>query len=66
MDIYKDVLTESIEVDGVDKRDYPDMADSYCSYAEFKDGTPLTDEQLGIFTDTYSETIQEIARNKVF
>jgi len=66
MDIFRDVLTESIKVEGVDKKDYPDCVDAFCSYAEFKDGTPLTDEQLGIFTDTYSETIQEIARSKVF
>lgn len=26
--------------------DYPDFSDAFIRYAEFKDGTPLTDEQL--------------------
>jgi hypothetical protein len=26
--------------------DYPDFSDAFIRYVEFKDGTPLTDEQL--------------------
>jgi hypothetical protein len=26
--------------------DYPDFSDAFIHYVEFKDGTPLTDEQL--------------------
>lgn len=36
----------SIILDDINTRDYPDFSDAYISYAEFKDGTPLTDEQL--------------------
>jgi hypothetical protein len=36
----------SIEIDGVDPNDYPDYADVYISYAEWKDDTPLTDDEL--------------------
>jgi hypothetical protein len=36
----------SIEIDGVDWNDYPDYADVYIYYAEWKDGTPLTNEEL--------------------
>jgi len=36
----------SIEIDGVNPDDYPDYADVYISYAEWKDGTPLTNEEL--------------------
>jgi hypothetical protein len=36
----------SIEIDGVNPDDYPDYADVYIYYAEWKDGTPLTNEEL--------------------
>ena len=37
---------DSIEIDGVDMMDYPDFCDAYISYAEYDDGTPLTDNEL--------------------
>lgn len=27
-------------------KDYPDFCDAFISYAEWKDGTPLTDDEL--------------------
>ena len=36
----------SIEVDGIDPADRPDFSDAYITYAEFEDGTPLTEEEL--------------------
>jgi hypothetical protein len=36
----------SIEIDGVNPNDYPDYSDVYISHAEWKDGTPLTNEEL--------------------
>jgi len=41
-----DIDEASIILDDINTRDYPDFSDAYISYAEFKDGTPLTDEQL--------------------
>lgn len=41
----------SIEIDNVDRRDFPDFADAHVSYAEFKNGTSLTDEQLVELTE---------------
>jgi fructose-1,6-bisphosphatase len=35
----------SIEID-FDTKDYPDFADAYATYAEYEDGTELTDEEL--------------------
>lgn len=48
---YERVNRRSIELDGIDRRDYPDFADAHVSYAELDDGTPLTDEQLDELTD---------------
>lgn len=36
---------DSVEVDGIDTRDYPDFVDAYISYAEYK-GKPMSDAQL--------------------
>ena len=41
----------SIEIDGVDSNDYPDFVDAYVAYAEFEDGTPLSEEELYQLTD---------------
>ena len=41
-----DIDEASIILDDINTRDYPDFSDAYISYAEFKDGTPLTDDQL--------------------
>jgi hypothetical protein len=49
------------EIDGVDTADYPDFCDAYFSYAEFEDGTELTDDELETLTDAYPEVINEAA-----
>lgn len=35
----------NVEVEDIDRNDYPDFSDAYISYAEY-DGEPMTDEQL--------------------
>lgn len=45
----KPVDVRSIEIDGIDPEDYPDFVDAYITYAEYEDGTPLTDEELHDF-----------------
>lgn len=42
----KVVDMDTILLDGIDTKDYPDFADAYIMSAEFVDGTPLTHEQL--------------------
>jgi len=56
----------SIQVDGIDREDFPDMCDSYASYAEFKNGRELSDEQLDDFNELHAETVQELARKQCF
>lgn len=45
-DTGRQVNWKSIEIGGVDASDYPDFADAYIEYAEYEDGTPLTDDEL--------------------
>jgi hypothetical protein len=42
----KPVDVGSIEIEGIDTSDYPDFSDAYITYAEFEDGTPLTEDEL--------------------
>jgi hypothetical protein len=49
------------EVDGVDRKDYPDFCDVYFSYAEFANGVKLTDEELDELTDAYADVVNAMA-----
>lgn len=42
----KEVDISSIELDGVDTKDYPDFSDAYISAAYYTDGTQLTDQEV--------------------
>jgi hypothetical protein len=49
------------EVDGVDRKDYPDFCDAYFSSAEYANGVKLTDEELDELTDTYADVLHAMA-----
>jgi len=53
----------SIEVGGVDHRDYPDFADAYISAADYTDGTPLSNEELDDFHDENHGLAHELAHS---
>jgi hypothetical protein len=57
----KGVNLRSLEVDGVDTKDYPDFSDAYFSYGEFEDGTQLSDEQLDMLTDKHGDLVHQMA-----
>jgi hypothetical protein len=58
----------SIEIDGIDTEDYPDFSDAYIAYAEFEDGTPLSEDELmrleeenyGLVNDLAHESLHEV------
>jgi hypothetical protein len=62
----KQVDLSSIEIEGVDTRDYPDFADAFASYATFEDGTELDDEELSELTDMESGLIHDLAHKSFF
>tara|TARA_Y100000817_G_scaffold310522_1_gene301290 strand:+ start:1915 stop:2136 length:222 start_codon:yes stop_codon:yes gene_type:complete len=51
----------SLQVEGVDTRDYPDFCDCWISYGEWADGTPLTESELEDIQEEYSDLAYEIA-----
>jgi hypothetical protein len=48
----------SIELGGVDSRNYPDFSDAYIQAADYRDGTPLSDDELNELTDTLANSGQ--------
>lgn len=57
----KKVDRRSLEIDGVDPRDYPDFCDAYISYATFEDGTQLTDDEMDELNEKYPEVVWDMA-----
>jgi hypothetical protein len=55
---------KNAEVDGVEGDDYPDFSDAFFSYAEYEDGTPLSDEELEQLGDENGEMINQLAQDK--
>jgi len=62
----KVVDTHSLEIDGVDRRDHPDYADAYFSYAAYLDGTPLSDEELDALTDKHGDIVNQMANDSMY
>ena len=54
------VDTKSIEIEDIDRRDYPDFSDAFISYAEDHKGRELSDEELDILNDEHYDIIGEI------
>jgi hypothetical protein len=55
----KEVDEKSIEIDGVDRRDYPDFSDAYISAANYMDGTPLSDKEIEDLDAQNNELVHE-------
>lgn len=55
----------SVTVDNVDMNDYPDFVDAYIEYAEFTNGTPLSDDDLEMLTSEHPELVQEKAHESI-
>lgn len=53
---------DSIEVEGIDTRDYPDFCDAFISYAEI-DGRELTDEELDYINDNCPDMVYDAVLN---
>ena len=57
----KQVDQRSLEIDGVDSRDYPDFCDAFISYATFEDGAELSDDEMDELNDKYPEVVWDMA-----
>jgi len=52
----------NVEIEGIDPRDAPDYSDAFISYAEHKNGEPLSDDELDIINsdDIYDYIVSYI------
>ena len=57
----KEIDMRSLEIDGVNPRDYPDFSDAYISYATFTDGSELSDEEMDQLNDEHGDLVHELA-----
>ena len=57
----REINPVSLQVENVDPRDYPDFCDAYFAYAEYADGTPLTDDELIELGEVAADTLNEMA-----
>ena len=55
----KEVDEKSIEIEGVDRRDYPDFSDAYISAANYIDGTPLSNKEIEELDAQNNELVHE-------
>ena len=62
--IPKNAKIESVEVEGIDTRDYPDFSDAYIGYAEI-DGREATEEELDELSDD-RDFVYEMTFNQLF
>ena len=53
----KKVDTSTIQIDGIERWDYPDFADAYIDYAEYEDGTPLNEKEIDALNSQYGEWV---------
>ena len=47
----------------MDRRDHPDYADAYISYAEYADGTELNEYELDMLTNEYGDLVNQMAND---
>lgn len=59
------IAWDTVRIDGVDSGDYPKFCDAYYEYAEYVDGTPLSDSELGFLTDSAGEHLNTLAMEHV-
>ena len=54
------VNIKSIQIEDVDIKDYPDFCDAFISYAEYEDGTELTEKECYDFQENNPDLVNEL------
>ena len=57
---------EDVDVDGIDMGDYPDFCDAFICSAYWKDGTPLTEEEVDELNMNHREIVDEYVAERLF
>ena len=59
----KKINWSTLKFEDIDPKDYPDFVDAYVSYAEYEDGTALTDDELEKLEQDHPEEVQNALQN---
>lgn len=59
----KKINYKSVEIDGIDTNDYPDFCDAFICYAEWEDGTEMTEQEI---EDNFDDDIDEYIANQIY
>ena len=51
----------TVEIDGIDTRDYPDFCDAFILYGEYEDGTVMTEDEMDEATERFADKVNERA-----
>lgn len=62
----KKVNIRSVYFEGIDSKDHPDYVDSFISYAEFENGTALTEEECETLMELYPEELYDIMWDQMY
>ncbi len=62
----KPVDLRSLEITGIDRRDYPDFVDAYFDSGNFADGTPMSDEELDQLRDEHGDLVNQMAHDSLY
>ena len=62
----KEVDTDSLEIDGIDMRDYPDFVDAYFSDGEFMDGSEMSQDELDYLRDHHGELLYDKIQDRLY
>ncbi len=61
--IAKKINWKSLKFEDIDPQDYPDFANAYVSYAEYEDGSALTDDELEKLDTEYPKEVYNALEN---
>jgi hypothetical protein len=59
----KKINWKSLEFEDIDPKDYPEFVDAYVSYAEYEDGSALTDDELEKLDTEYPKEVYNALEN---
>jgi len=59
----KKINWKSLEFEDIDPKDYPEFVDAYVSYAEYEDGSALTDDELEKLDTEYPKEVRNALEN---
>lgn len=61
----KEVDADSLQVEGVNRTDYPDLCDSFFSFGLYKDGTEMTPDELDELGQLYPHVLHNMAHESL-